>query len=100
MLLLNLQKALEGASPHRFRPRYAGANLGHPSTWMRVHLDEQQIESTVIPAGSAALARGRHRGMPSAALHRLFSARLSTTRRLPRVRGEKGPRYRPRARLE
>jgi hypothetical protein len=24
-------KAIDGASPRRFRPRYAGANLGHPS---------------------------------------------------------------------
>jgi hypothetical protein len=24
-------KAIVGATPHHFRPRYAGANLGHPS---------------------------------------------------------------------
>ena len=31
MLLLDPQRALEGASPRRFQPMYAWANMGHPS---------------------------------------------------------------------
>jgi hypothetical protein len=32
--LVHLAKAFEGAAPRRFRPTYAGANVGHPTREM------------------------------------------------------------------
>jgi hypothetical protein len=44
-------RALEGAAPHRFRPMYAGANMGHPSK------GEASTGSHSSPGSSGAKAR-------------------------------------------
>src|SRR5271163_2204950 len=49
-LRLRRAKAFEGASPHRFRPTYAGANVGHPSHRRFLSLHEANLDRSEVQA--------------------------------------------------